>query len=385
MSNNSHEILAKRILDFPFLSQRETVEKIKEYRDGIKSAFDNVVNSHLYNVVLEVWRNIELPLTIDDMLGNGFLSLCEAVESYNKEKTSFKSYARSIIHWRLQSDATQYGSTVTIPLNLRAEIFDKKQEFYTSCIENTEDRFKLYIDEEYLEKDYYKLIKDNLLIFRVEHCEKNIKYWKINLAENYFEYNSFKYDLKTTFDSIPDREAEILRLYYGTDREYSNTLEEIGNTFNLTRERIRQLKEKAIRRLLYWKRKKRLKAYLFSYFLEDKRFKNDLCNDCSIIVDFDNQKKREYFYDIFGNIIEKHERKHFCSDKDYSILENDIVEILWLHGEPISFTDLRYKLDEYYENMTNSILSYVISKSHKIIKIKWNKYALKDWGYIPLV
>ena len=67
------------------------------------------------------------------------------------------------------------------------------------------------------------------------------------------------------------------------------------------------------------------------------------------------------------------------------MLENDVIEMLWQNGKPISFSDLKFNLDNIYENLTNSILTYVISKSDKIIKIQKNKYALKDWGYIPLL
>ena len=56
--------------------------------------------------------------------------------------------------------------------------------------------------------------------------------------------------------------AEVIRLYFGLGREHSLTLEEIGEKFNLTRERVRQIKEKAIRRLRHASRSKALRAYL---------------------------------------------------------------------------------------------------------------------------
>lgn len=61
---------------------------------------------------------------------------------------------------------------------------------------------------------------------------------------------------------MTERESEVIRLYFGFDGEHSLTLEEIGEQFNLTRERVRQIKEKAIRRLRHTSRSKNLRAYL---------------------------------------------------------------------------------------------------------------------------
>ena len=62
--------------------------------------------------------------------------------------------------------------------------------------------------------------------------------------------------------TLTEREAEVIRLYFGLGREHSLTLEEIGEKFQLTRERVRQIKEKAIRRLRHASRSKQLRAYL---------------------------------------------------------------------------------------------------------------------------
>ena len=73
---------------------------------------------------------------------------------------------------------------------------------------------------------------------------------------------SLKTKVKNVLAILPDREAEVIKLYFGLDGENSLTLEEIGDKFNLTRERVRQIKEKAIRRLRHNSRSKILKSYL---------------------------------------------------------------------------------------------------------------------------
>jgi RNA polymerase primary sigma factor len=73
---------------------------------------------------------------------------------------------------------------------------------------------------------------------------------------------SLKAEIERALSTLSEREAEVIKLYFGLDKENSLTLEEIGERFNLTRERVRQIKEKAIRRLRHTSRSKNLKAYL---------------------------------------------------------------------------------------------------------------------------
>jgi RNA polymerase primary sigma factor len=73
---------------------------------------------------------------------------------------------------------------------------------------------------------------------------------------------SLSIEVRRSLSTLSEREAEVVRLYFGLDNEHSLTLEEIGERFNLTRERVRQIKEKAIRRLRHASRSKALRAYL---------------------------------------------------------------------------------------------------------------------------
>jgi RNA polymerase primary sigma factor len=74
--------------------------------------------------------------------------------------------------------------------------------------------------------------------------------------------DSLKKEITSALDSLTAREAEVITLYFGLGHEKPLTLEEIGARFNLTRERVRQIKEKAIRRLRHASRSKALRAYL---------------------------------------------------------------------------------------------------------------------------
>ena len=74
--------------------------------------------------------------------------------------------------------------------------------------------------------------------------------------------DSLRKEIERALSTLADREAEVIKLYFGLNKEHSLTLEEIGERYNLTRERVRQIKEKAIRRLKHASRSKNLRAYL---------------------------------------------------------------------------------------------------------------------------
>jgi RNA polymerase primary sigma factor len=80
--------------------------------------------------------------------------------------------------------------------------------------------------------------------------------------DNELMNESLKIEVERSLATLTKREAEVVRLYFGLGREHPLTLEEIGEKFNLTRERVRQIKEKAIRRLRHTSRSRSLRAYL---------------------------------------------------------------------------------------------------------------------------
>jgi RNA polymerase primary sigma factor len=73
---------------------------------------------------------------------------------------------------------------------------------------------------------------------------------------------SLRKEIERSLQTLTSREGDVIRLYFGLNGEHPLTLEEIGETFDLTRERVRQIKEKAIRRLKHTSRSKILKSYL---------------------------------------------------------------------------------------------------------------------------
>ena len=362
------------------MSQGEVEQNISAYKKGDEEAFDRIIKSHMYLVIQEVWRNIELPLTIDDMIGTGMLTLCEVSQTYSDNKTSFKSYARSLIYWKLIGESKFNCYLVRLPSAFEQKDFNELNRLYLENFSCSANEYLIYIDEQ---TEFFEIDKDSL-IFRKELKENNICFNKCNIAELCFEYESLKFEIDNAFKSIAERQAEVLRLYFGFNGESCLTLEEIGGIFSLTKERIRQIKKKAIRRLRHFTRIRLLKILMSDYRVNDVYRKEYFKENNKFINEQDKEKKKYYFWYVFGQILEKHERKRIYSAKDYQELEKNIVDLLWQEGVPVSYSDIRFHLEEIFENITDSLLIYTLQKSNIVIKIKRDKYALKEWGYIPL-
>ena len=84
----------------------------------------------------------------------------------------------------------------------------------------------------------------------------------IPTPDNHLMNESLRVEIEKVLSTLTPREAKIIKLYFGIDRDRPLTLEEIGEIFNLTRERVRQIKEKALRKLRHKSRRKPLQKYL---------------------------------------------------------------------------------------------------------------------------
>ncbi len=80
--------------------------------------------------------------------------------------------------------------------------------------------------------------------------------------DNNLVYDSLKSEIRAALETLKDRERDVIKMYFGIDQDYALTLNEIGEEFSLTRERVRQIKEKAIRRLQHKSRSTQLRPYL---------------------------------------------------------------------------------------------------------------------------
>ena len=378
MSYESNIFLANKILAYPMISQAEVEILLKQYLDGDQYSFDRVIQSHLYLVIQEVWRNIDLPIPIDDMICEGMLALCKATNKYRDFGQNYKSYARSIIHWRLKSETNNYKYIVRLPINIDTTEYDKM--FNESIIINeplSSDEYTVYIEN---------IIDSNpLRILRQKLEEDNIEFCNINSAELFLALEDFQIILTQLLNKLDDRQREVVKLYYGINRIHELTLEEIGELFSLTRERVRQIKQKAINRMI--PKLHIIMLDLYSLSIQDQEIEDKtnykitsyyLFNECY-------EQKKKYFLSIYENIIIQHQKERIFSEKDYQELEQEIIDFLWTKGVPQKSSDIKIHMDDIYENTTDSLIAYAISKSSQISKIKKDQYVLNEWGYIPLI
>ncbi|RPI59833.1 MAG: sigma-70 family RNA polymerase sigma factor, partial [Ignavibacteriales bacterium] len=212
--------------------------------------------------------------SLGDLINEGNLGLIKAARRFDETRGfKFISYAVWWIRQSILQALAEQSRIVRLPLN-RVGALNKigkaysnlKQEFEREpSSEEIAQALEMDVDEiSNAMKIYGKQVSvdapfslgdENSLLDVIQNDEQPS-------PDNELISESLKTEVKSVLAILPDREAEVIRLYFGLDGEYPMTLEEIGDKFNLTRERVRQIKEKAIRRLRHNSRSKILKSYL---------------------------------------------------------------------------------------------------------------------------
>ena len=260
------------------LKPKEEVRLAKLVRSDDKDeslrALKKLTESNLRFVVsvAKKYQGQGLPLT--DLINEGNLGLIKAAERFDETRGfKFISYAVWWIRQSILQALAENSRIVRLPLN-RVGTISKVMKIANQLEQDIERKpneveiaEKLEMKPE--EVSYTIMIskRQNSLDAPFRNGEKNSL---IDIVEdegqsppdNDLMFESLKNEIATALDTLTDREREIIRMYFGIEREYPLTLNEIGEQFNVTRERIRQIKEKAIRRLRHKSRSKKLRAYL---------------------------------------------------------------------------------------------------------------------------
>jgi len=273
----SLDIYLEEIGETPLLSRKEEVEIAKNARDGDKRSLDLLVKANLKFVVsmAKQYQNIGLPLK--DLISEGNLGIMKAVSRFDVERGyKFISYAR---WWIKQSILQAIAENKELPLHKIEELQDineiikdiKNGSLKNVSSEEISDHF-----EEQGVKGYDRKKIDSLRIsgYRRESLEENFENdpdernlldiipIDIEPVDEEAMDNQLKDDVNQTLVTLPPKESEVIELYFGINKDRSINLEEIGTRFGLTRERIRQIKEKAIERLRYSSRSEKLEQHL---------------------------------------------------------------------------------------------------------------------------
>lgn len=252
--------------------EQEAVLAVK-IREGDRKALEHLVKANL-RFVVSVSRNYQnqgLPLS--DLINEGNLGLIRAAKRFDEKKNfKFISYAVWWIRQAILQALAEQSRIIKLPLNRVGAIHkigktQSKLEQKYRRLPNVEEialELKLDITEV---QETIKIGNSHMSLDAPLQQGEDSKLLDV-LQDNNQERPddgvldiSLQDEINKTLETLSDRENEVIKLYFGIGEETAHTLEEIGQRFNLTRERVRQIKEKALRRLKHSSRSKRLKIY----------------------------------------------------------------------------------------------------------------------------
>ena len=256
------------------ISADEEVELAQRIKAGDKIALERLTKANLRFVVSVAKQYQNQGLTLPDLINEGNMGLIKAAQRFDETRGfKFISYAAWWIRQSILQALAEQSRIVRLPLNKIGSI-NKINKTY-AYLEQTHERVP---SAEEIAKELDMSVNDVKESMKnsgrhismdaplVEGEDSNL-YDVLRSGESpnpdkELMHESLKTEIERALETLTPREADVIRLYFGLGENYPMTLEEIGETFELTRERVRQIKEKAIRRLKHTSRSKILKTYL---------------------------------------------------------------------------------------------------------------------------
>jgi len=252
----------------------EEVELAQKIRAGDHLALEKLTKANLRFVVSVAKQYQNQGLTLPDLINEGNLGLIKAAQRFDETRGfKFISYAVWWIRQSILQALAEQSRIVRLPLNKIGSLnkINKMYAFLEQAnerppsIEEIAKELDMTVNDvrESLKNSGRHLSMDAPL---VEGEDSNL-YDVLRSGESPnpdkdLILDSLRTEIERALETLTPREADVVRLYFGLANEHPMTLEEIGETFDLTRERVRQIKEKAIRRLKHTSRSKILKTYL---------------------------------------------------------------------------------------------------------------------------
>jgi len=266
----------KEVARYKLVTPDEEALLAGKIRKGDRHALETLVSANLRFVisVAKQYQNQGLPLP--DLINEGNLGLVKAAERFDETKGfKFISYAVWWIRQAILQALAEQARIVRLPLN-KIGSFNQIIKAFSSLEQEYQREpmpdeigellgiHPLLVDEA-LNSSNYHLSMDAPL--KEDEGNENSLYDVMLLndlpdPDKSLLNHSLKEDIERTLDSLTEREAEILRYYYGLDGMNSHSLIEIGEKLDLTRERVRQIKEKALQKLQHTNRNGLLKTYV---------------------------------------------------------------------------------------------------------------------------
>ncbi len=254
----------------------EEVELARRIRAGDRAALERLTKANLRFVVSVSKQYQNQGLALPDLINEGNLGLIKAAERFDETRGfKFISYAVWWIRQSILQALAEQARIVRLPLNKIGNInkinraFSELEQKYERppSAEELAEFLDCSTDEvkQSLAQNGRHVSMDAPL---VEGDESSSNMYDVLSGEgmpspeNNLTIESLRSDIKRSLLSLTPRESEVVSMFYGLDGRPPMSLEEIGDRFDLTRERVRQIKEKAIRRLKHTSKNKILKSYL---------------------------------------------------------------------------------------------------------------------------
>jgi RNA polymerase primary sigma factor len=256
------------------LTPDEEVELAKRIREGDQLALEKLTKANLRFVVSVAKQYQNQGLSLGDLINEGNLGLIKAAQRFDETRGfKFISYAVWWIRQSILQALAEQSRIVRLPLN-RVGSLNKISKTFSDLEQKYEREPSPDELAEVLDVTTAEVV-DTLKISG-RHVSMDAPFVQgeenslLDVLENDGEVtpdfelmnDSLRKEVMRALSTLTQREADVITLYFGLNGEHSMTLEEIGEKFNLTRERVRQIKEKAIRRLRHTSRSKALKPYL---------------------------------------------------------------------------------------------------------------------------
>ena len=273
-SNRSLSQYLEEIGKFEPLHPSREVELAQAIKKGDRLAMKELVEANLRFVVsvAKDYQGQGLPLT--DLINEGNMGLMKAAGRVDETRGfKFISYAVWWIRQSILQALAEHSRIVRLPLNRVGTIskITKQAEKLEAEVERSPNEEEIGRNLEMTSDE----VIDAMRISRRHHSlnapfRDGDKNSLIDVIEDDGQIHpdeplmaeSLKDEIRQSLDTLKDRECQVIKMYFGIDRDYALTLNEIGEEFSLTRERVRQIKEKAIRRLRHRSRSKSLRTYL---------------------------------------------------------------------------------------------------------------------------
>lgn len=277
VTNRESKSLDKYLQDIsklPLITADEEVELAQRIRAGDQEALDKLTTANLRFVVSVAKQYQNQGLTLPDLINEGNAGLVKAAKRFDETRGfKFISYAVWWIRQAILQALAEQSRIVRLPLNKIGSI-NKINKAY-SFLEQTHERPP---SPEEIAKELDLTVKDVKESMRnsgrhvsmdapLKEGETSSLYDVVSSGDSprpdqVLMNESLSLEIDRALDTLSQRESDVIRLNFGLSNQPPMTLDEIGKTFDLTRERVRQIREKGIRRLKHTSKSRILKTYL---------------------------------------------------------------------------------------------------------------------------